>query len=454
MAESAPHEAHSWQYHDTSIVSRGQGRKKAETDERLRILLVDDDVRLCDSLAALLSVVGYDVTNVYSGAEALALLGERGFDAVIIDVNLPDMEGVRLLERVKGKDGDAGTLMLSGKASFEHAVESLNHGADAFLLKPTDPDDLIVKLEKVTRLKRLERDLRASEERYRNLFENIGDGAFQMDLDGNYTGMNQAGAEILGYDDPVEVVEGAMRAWDTFTSREEYEALRMKVILEGEVRRTLRRFRRRCGSLGWLETTIRTRRDDQGNLVGLEGIFRDISDRIRYQEMLEALYCLWADLGEVETVEEAGDLTLEFLRAMLGIDRGMFSVIEGEVIKPVREGDEGQGYEEYPVKGQNIVSRAVRTGEAQLVPDATDDMDWSPASNTDGELIRSELAVPVKMVDGIVGVIHIARLKPTPFTSEDQKLVEIVAERVALALERIVRSKIGSRSGLSLKDFL
>ncbi len=393
------------------------------------------------------------MTNVYSGAEALALLGERGFDAVIIDVNLPDMDGVRLLERVKGKDGDAGTLMLSGKASFEHAVESLNHGADAFLLKPTDPDDLMVKLEKVTRLKRLERDLRASEERYRNLFENIGDGAFQMDLDGNYTGMNQAGAEILGYNDP-EVVESGMRAWDTFTSREEYEALRMKVILEGEVRRTLRRFRRRCGSLGWLETTIRTRRDDQGNLVGLEGIFRDISDRIRYQEMLEALYCLWADLGEVETVEEAGDLTLEFLRAMLGIDRGMFSIIEGEVIKPVREGDEGQGYEEYPVKGQNIVSRAVRTGEAQLVPDATDDMDWSPASNTDGERIRSELAVPVKMVDGIVGVIHIARFKPTPFTSEDQKLVEIVAERVALALERIVRSKIGSRSGLSLKDFL
>ncbi len=250
------------------------------------------------------------MTNVYSGAEALALLGEQDFDAVIIDVNLPDMEGVRLLERVKGKDGDAGTLMLSGKASFEHAVESLNHGADAFLLKPTDPDDLIVKLEKVTRLKRLERDLRASEERYRNLFENIGDGAFQMDLDGNYTGMNQAGAEILGYDDSLEVVEGGMRAWDTFTSREEYEALRMKVILEGEVRRTLRRFRRRCGNLGWLETTIRTRRDDQGNLVGLEGIFRDISDRIRYQEMLEALYCLWADLGEVETVEEAGDLTL------------------------------------------------------------------------------------------------------------------------------------------------
>jgi len=81
------------------------------------------------------------------------------------------------------------------------------------------------------------------------------------------------------------------------------------------------------------------------------------------------------------------------------------------------------------------------------------DLDWSPISHVDGGQIQSELAVPVKMVNGIVGVIHIARTKPVPFTNEDQKLVEIIAERVALALERIVRSKI-SKSDMSLKDFL
>ena len=391
--------------------------------------------------------------NVYSGSEALALLGRRDFDAIIIDIDLPDMEGVKILERVKGKDGDTGTLMLSGKATLEHAVEALNHGADAFLLKPADPDDLISKLEKVTRLKRLERDLRASEERYRELFENIGDGAFQIDLEGSYTDMNQAGVEILGYAEPAEVVGGGVKAWDTFVSREEYEALRINVLLEGEVRRTLRRFRRRSGNFGWLETTLRTRRDAQGNLVGLNGIFRDISDRIRYQEMLEALYCLWADLGEVETMEETGELTLEFLKAMLGIDRGTFSIIEGEVIKPVGDGDTEERIGEYSLKGHNIASKAVRTGEAQLLPDVGEDLDWDPISDVDGGQTQSELAVPVKMVDGIVGVIHIARIKHIPFTNEDQKLVEIIAERVALALERIVHSKI-SKSDMSLKDFL
>ena len=363
------------------------------------------------------------------------------------------MEGVKILERVKGKDGDTGILMLSGKATLGHAVESLNHGADAFLLKPADPDELIFKLEKVTRLKRLERDLRASEERYRELFENIGDGAFQVDLEGSYTDINQAGAEILGYAEPAEVVGGGVRAWDTFVSRDEYEALRMKVLLEGEVKRTLRRFRRRSGNLGWLETTLRTRRNAKGNLVGLNGFFRDISERIRYQEMLEAMYCLWADLGDVETVEEAGELTLEFLRARLRIDRGTFSIVEGEVIKPVGDGDAEGRHGEYPLKGHSIASKAVRTGEAQLVPDDGEDLDWNSISHVDGGQIQSELAVPVKMVNGIVGVIHIARTKPVPFTNEDQKLVEIIAERVALTLERIVRSKI-SKSDMSLKDFL
>ena len=380
------------------------------------------------------------------------MLGKRTFDAIIIDVDLPDREGVKLLERVKGEDGDTGTLMLSEQSAFEHAVESLNHGADAFLLKPTDPGDLITKLEQVTRLKRLERDLRVSEERYRELFENIGDGAFQMDLEGNYTDMNQAGAEIFGYDDPADLVGSGVKAWDTFVSREEYEDLKTRALQGGEIRRTLGRFRRQGGSLGWLETTMRTRRDAQGNLVGMDGIFRDVSDRIRHQEMLEALYGLWADLGEVETVEEAGELTLEFLKAMLWIDSGMFSIIEGEMIRPVGDGDDEESGEECYLKGRNIVSRAVRTGEAQLVPDAREALNLEP--NSRKEQVRSEIAAPVKMVGGIIGVIHIARVNPISFTEEDQKLVEIVADRLALALERIVRSKIGFKTGMSLKDFL
>jgi GAF domain-containing protein len=130
----------------------------------------------------------------------------------------------------------------------------------------------------------------------------------------------------------------------------------------------------------------------------------------------------------------------------------MFSIIEGEMIRPVGDDDDEESGEEYYLKGRNIVSRAVRTGEAQLVPDAREALTLEPSHRR--EQVRSEIAAPVKMVGGIIGVIHIARVNPIPFTEEDQKLVEIIADRLALALERIVRSKIDFKTGMSLKDFL
>lgn len=422
--------------------------------EKFKILMVDNDILHSESLSTLLRVVGYDVLNVHTGRDALAKLCEYNFDAIIIEIELPDMKGIKLLQIVKKRFRDIGTLILSALDVFEHAVDSLNIGADAFILKQADPNDLILSLEKVIHFKWLQRDLRMSEARYRELFENIGDGAFQMDLDGNYIDLNQAGAEILGFENPSQLLKNRVKVWETFTSREDYETLKMKVLLEGEVRRIIRRFRMRNGSLGWLETTIRTRKNPQSNQVCLEGIFRDISDRIQYQEMLEALFNLWADLSEVETIEEAGELVLEFLRATLGFDRGVFSITEGEYIIPLGDGDENAGCEEYHIKGHNIISTALRTGEPQLVNNITENLDFRLTSYSDGVQIKSELAVPVKMVDGIVGVIYLVRVNPILFTSEDKILVEIITERLALTMDRIVRSKIGTGTNTSLQDFL
>ena len=80
------------------------------------------------------------------------------------------------------------------------------------------------------------------------------------------------------FDGPEEVVNGGLKVQDTYMSRDEMEALHMKVIEEGQVSRVLRRFRRRNGSLGWLETTIKTRRGAAAAVIGFEGIFRDVTD--------------------------------------------------------------------------------------------------------------------------------------------------------------------------------
>lgn len=443
-----------WHYRGESVAKHADSKRDeyAGLGEKMVILVVDDDRRLCDSLAALLRVVGYDVVNVYSGFEALAAAEIRGFDAAVIDIELPDIDGTEVLRMLLEADPELGTMILSGKATLEGAIESLNLGADAFVLKPADPDVLLAKLAKVARLKRLHRGFTDSEARYRDLFENIGDGAFQSDHEGNYTAMNRAGAEILGFEGPGRVLDGRLKAWETYSSRDEYEALMMRALREGEVRQALRRFRKRNGALGWLETTLRTRRGAGGRVVGFEGIFRDVTDRIRYQEMLEALYALWADLGEAKAVEEIGGLTLDFLRGILEIDMGGFVVVNGDVITWMGVESEGRESRELPVSRQRLILRAVRTGEVQMVLDTRLDRDCA-SIRVEGEGVLSLLVVPVKLGDEVVAVIEIGSARPHAFSDEDRKLIEIVGEHVRSTLDRLVQSKFDARLNLRLSDF-
>ena len=141
-----------------------------DTQTRMKVLLVDDDRSLTRTLAAILRSAGYIVTTAYNGAEAIQASRDNTFEAVILDIKLPDTDGIQLLKTIKAVDPVIGTLMLSGAATLEDAVDSLNHGADAFILKPVDPDDLLHKLGTLTGFKRLERELREAKARYSELY--------------------------------------------------------------------------------------------------------------------------------------------------------------------------------------------------------------------------------------------------------------------------------------------
>ena len=420
-------------------------------DDPLSILLVDDDVSLSESLATLLGLVGYTVVKVHTGADALTIINRRSFDVVIIDIGLPDTDGITLLKDLVSRDGDIGTLMLSGHATLSYAVDALNQGADAFILKPLDPEDLITNVEKVARVKRLERELRSSEARYRELFENLGEGVFYSDPRGNLISMNQAGTEILGYRNPHELMGGTVKAWTAFDTGDEYDNLRVAAYGMGEAVRDILRFRRRDGSLGWLEMTLRARRDDRGEALGLVGTFNDVTDQVRSQEMLEAVYGLWADLVEVDSLEKLGELTLDFLKTMLGVDRGRLSVVEGELIKPVGPYFSSEKNHEL---GHSLTSKAVKTGRSQLSPDPRmEGFERGPGAS-DRIYPLAQLAVPIKMEGGVVGVIHICKTEGAPFSDDDTRLVETISDQVAMALDKLVRSKIGQNQGLNLEDFL
>ncbi len=103
-----------------------------------RILVVDDEERLCRSLESLLKKAGYQVQTATDGKEALRLYGENRFDLVISDIRLPEYDGIQLLEAIRKQDPEAMVILMTGYASLETALAAINMGAYDYLMKPIE----------------------------------------------------------------------------------------------------------------------------------------------------------------------------------------------------------------------------------------------------------------------------------------------------------------------------
>jgi len=111
-----------------------------------RIMVVDDEEDFLETIVKRLRRRRVDVTGVESGLEALRKLEEEPFDVVILDVKMPDMDGIDVLERIKKRWPRVEVIMLTGHASVESGIQGLQHGAFDYVMKPAELDDLMEKV--------------------------------------------------------------------------------------------------------------------------------------------------------------------------------------------------------------------------------------------------------------------------------------------------------------------
>jgi DNA-binding NtrC family response regulator len=115
----------------------------------IHFLLVDDEKVLIETIAERLRIKGFTVDCAFSGNEALNQLSRSDtIDIVVLDIQMPDLDGMRILERIKEKHPLVEVIMLTGHATVQSAVEALKFGAYDYLLKPCDFNDLISKAKK------------------------------------------------------------------------------------------------------------------------------------------------------------------------------------------------------------------------------------------------------------------------------------------------------------------
>ena len=117
----------------------------------MRLLLVEDDELLGDGLKAGLSLSGYTVEWLKDGRSADSALQNNQFDLVVLDIGLPDHSGLEVLKRLRKRNNDIPVLLLTARDTIEDKVSGLDCGADDYLIKPFDLDELCARLRAIQR---------------------------------------------------------------------------------------------------------------------------------------------------------------------------------------------------------------------------------------------------------------------------------------------------------------
>ncbi len=120
-----------------------------------RILIADDDTAIRDGCAQVLSRLGCQISETSTGAEALRLLDKYEFDLLLLDLKMPDINGLDLLRTIRDQDESLPVIMITAYGTIQNAVEAMRMGANDFLPKPFEPDELRLVVRRTLNAKRL-----------------------------------------------------------------------------------------------------------------------------------------------------------------------------------------------------------------------------------------------------------------------------------------------------------
>jgi len=120
----------------------------------MKILIIEDEKQLVKSIATALRTESYVCEIAYTAKEALEKIPMFDYDCILLDINLPDGNGLKILETIKDQDKTDGIIIITAKNSLEDKVTGLNLGADDYLAKPFFMPELLARISAIIRRKR------------------------------------------------------------------------------------------------------------------------------------------------------------------------------------------------------------------------------------------------------------------------------------------------------------
>jgi len=299
-----------------------------------KILIVDDEPMMCNSLMELLTIQGYEAFAADCGERAKRILSKHKFNIALLDMNLPDTNGHQLMDYINSLHPETLVIFITGHATTDSAIGALKRGAYDYIQKPFEPEDLEKTVQNALNHIRLKKEneiinnkLRLSEERYRFLVQNSPDIIYTLDGNGNFTFISSAAETLLGYENGLLngkhfstiILEGDLKkAEGIFNDRRTNSRansgveLRLKIFEghDGPQREEAKYLTVELKSSGMYDNTDI---DGKRRYIGTYGIARDISERKRLESKLRHAQKMEA----VGTL--AGGIAHDFNNLLMGV---------------------------------------------------------------------------------------------------------------------------------------
>jgi two-component system phosphate regulon sensor histidine kinase PhoR len=249
-----------------------------------RVLVIDDEYGVRSGIQQILEMEGYTVSVASTGREALGLIAEGAFDVALIDYQLPDLDGLTLLQAIRARQLDTMTCMITAYANIDMAIAATRQGIDFFLPKPFSPGDLLGVIETLLRHKTLREEaatlrkqneasllaLASEKSQTHSLVSSLRDAVLVVNREGLVVLANRAMASLLGKDDS----ELARREVGEVLAGDAFAPLREAIASPGPGRRV---FELALGERSYMASLSAFLGDD-GEAFGRILTFADITD--------------------------------------------------------------------------------------------------------------------------------------------------------------------------------
>jgi len=125
----------------------------------MRVLVVEDEKTLCETIAKGLRLDGYEVDTCFDGEEAWDMILSESYDLIILDLNLPGMDGMTVLKNIRKEDSETSVLILSARGQLQDKIDGLDGGANDYLCKPFHFEELEARVRSLTRRRVIQNNL-------------------------------------------------------------------------------------------------------------------------------------------------------------------------------------------------------------------------------------------------------------------------------------------------------